>query len=223
MVRLVILVFWFCAVATAAGNEVFQRQLGDACTAISTILGKLDCSDSTTECIEGTTEVGTIDAIRQLICRPDKITRENIYDTLVSCQGQASADLIYAGICGSTTIAGNEVLCTDAILTVNNGISAKEACCGPGNASQCASELQQLSSDLGCCTATIVFQLYLQECEDGQGLAALFQANGVIPPPLCDYPLYEPGSGDDDGSGSFRVAASVAAVSIGVVIVYSNF
>ena len=210
MVRLVLLVLWICAVATAAGDGIFKRQFGDPCAAITANIGSLDCSESTVECLEETTGFGTVSAIQQFICPPTKEVRETIYDNLVSCEGQTYADQVYAGICGNTTIAGDQVPCTAAIPTVNNGTSAKEACCGSGNGSQCASELQQLSSDLGCCTATIVFQIFLQECENGQGLAALFQANEVTPPPLCDYPLYEPGSG-------FRVAASVAAVSIGIV------
>jgi hypothetical protein len=227
MARLVLLVFGLCAVATAAEDDAFKRQFGDPCAAITANIGNLDCSESTVECLESATAtgLGSVAAIQQLICPATELVRTNIYDVLVSCEGQVYADTVYAGLCGSTTIAGDPVICTDAILSVNNGTSAKQACCGLGNASQCASELQQLSADLGCCTATIVLQLFLAECEDGQGLPALFQANGVTPPPLCDYPLYEPGSGDGsgdidgsgDGSGGFGVAASVASVSIGVV------
>lgn len=185
-----------------------KRQESEECAAITANLGPIlePCKRSTRECLASTSGgFGTISFIQQLICPAEKSVRENIYDVLVDCRGQDYADLIYAGICGSmTTVNDTDVNCIDAILSINDGSSAKEACCqnSSDSESQCASALQRFSDDLDCCTATIAFQFYFQDCG---GLAALFQANQVELPPLCNYTIYS-------GSGSLAATGSVATL-----------
>ena len=219
--RLVLLVLGLCSAAFAGEGENYKRQESLQCRAISNNIGPLlgPCAQSTKQCLS----TGDIDSVQDLICPPTKVKRETIYDVLVECQGQNYTDIVYAGICGSTTGAdGEEVQCSEAILTINDGSAAKEACCGAGeveavlvdvgSGSQCAEELRKLTSDVGCCTATIVFQFFFQECTEDRGLPGLLAAAQIDQPPLCTFPLY---TGEDSalatGAGIIILAFTVVS------------
>ena len=197
--------------------EDSKRQTAQQCAAVTSNFDRIgtECEKNTTGCITESsgTGIGTVPAIQQLICPPTKSIRENIYDVLVGCTSQRNADEIYAGLCGSTTADdGTDLACTDAIVRVNDGFAAKEACCdgtdsgdpdfGPG--SRCAGELRRLANDLGCCTATVVLQFFFRRraVNGTTGLDALLQANGVERPELCDYPLYMGVSGEGSTTAS---------------------
>ena len=209
MQRVLLLVLGLCAAAIAEQGALDRRQESVQCEAITANIGPLlaACATSTVACLSASTAgIGNIVAIQELICPPTKSVRDNIYNTLVDCRSQDFADLIYASVCGSTTLeSGETLLCTDAILTINDGSAAKEACCGDGSTgpvSQCADGLRNLTRDVGCCTASLMLQTFLQSCEtdDGLGLTALFDANQVDIPSLCDFPLYTEGSSSPPGS-----------------------
>ena len=168
------------------------------CTVITANVDQLRpmCADDIKTCLTATSMgFGTISAIQRIICPPSRGQRENIYDVLVSCTSQEEADLVFSGLCGNTTSPEKGVLlCTEAMLEINDGSAAKSACCSAGSGSggsgsQCANELRQLSSDLGCCTPTIVMQYFFENCAAG-GIDVVLRNNGVERPQLCDYPVY---------------------------------
>lgn len=214
---LVIFVVFSLSVAATAGEPVVKRQA--ECAVVESNIGKIlgPCRSSTRECLQSsTTDVGGIDGLYNLLCPPTK-GQTVLYDLIAGCRGKDYADLAFSGLCGSTTLVdGTEMKCTDAILAVNDGSAAKESCCSQdasadGSGSSCARELKQLSSDLGCCTGTIVFNIYLQECEGGHGLPGLFQNNQVDIPGLCNYTMYS-------GSASRSLVTSIAAAVIVTVM-----
>ena len=209
------------AIARGGGEwealSVSKRASKDECDAITLNIQPLlgSCGTDLRTCLDAS-KFGAVSFIQAAICPVTKSVRENIYDILVACEGQAYADLVYAGVCGNTTLSnGDVVLCTDAILSVNDGSAAKAACCsdssGSGSGkSNCASELQRLADDLGCCTATILFQFYLMECEGR--LAGVFLANSVDQPPLCNYTVHA-GTPIPAASG-----ATVIALLVGMIL-----
>ena len=192
--RFFLYMFGLYAVAVASIDTVAKRQSSEQCLAITANISPvlMECMESVDKCL--TSDVmgfGQIEAIQSFICPPTKAVRNNIYNVVVGCTDQEYADLLWSGICGSTNQSnGDVVLCTDAALLVNNGSAAKAACCNVDSGPQCANELRQFSSDVGCCTATVIFDAYFDECENGAGLDAMFLANNVSVPSLCDYPLY---------------------------------
>ena len=216
------------SLALAEDVGLSKRQTAQQCTAITSNIDRVgtECEKNTTGCITESTSdgIGTVPAIQQFICPPTKSIRENIYDFLVACTSQSNADEVYAGLCGSTTADdGKDLACTDAIVRVNDGFTAKEVCCDGGtdsggtdfgSGSRCASELRGLADDLGCCTATVVLQFFFRRCavNGTTGLDALLQANGVERPELCDYPLYM-------GSGGTFVSATLSTT---ILLVIAN-
>ena len=186
---------WLAVRAQEATEKPEERS---ECTVITANVDQLRpmCADDIKTCLTATSMgFSTISAIQRIICPPSRGQRENIYDVLVSCTSQEEADLVFSGLCGNTTSPEKGVLlCTEAMLKINDGSAAKSACCSAGSGSggsgsQCASELRQLSSDLGCCTPTIVVQYFFENCAAG-GIDVLLRNNGVERPQLCDYPVY---------------------------------
>ena len=198
------------------------RQSAEQCLAVTLNLGPVleRCSVSVVQCLTANVMgFGEIESIQELICPPTEARRNNIYDVLVGCTSQENADLVYSGICGSTELADGEVvLCTDAALQVNNGSAAKADCCSEPEASgtQCADELSKLVKDIGCCTGTVIFDAFFEECEEGAGIEALFQANNVTLPQLCDYPLYSPDSSPANSSSFMIIALSISFIIIDI-------
>lgn len=220
---LVIFVVFALGVATGepAGTSIKRQSECDIVESnIAKILGP--CSSSTRECLTtDATDVGGVDSIYKLLCPPTK-GQVVLYDLIEGCRGKDYVDLSFSGVCGNTTLVnGTEIKCTDAILSVNDGSAAKNACCGEeanvdGSGSRCASELKRLSSDLGCCTGTIVFTIYLAAMEGCEGgLPGLFQAHQVDVPPLCKYTLY---SGAASESLVTSIVTSIAAAVVVTVI-----
>lgn len=206
------LVFAFLLTAVGTGGALRQRQNEDSeCKAISNnidpILGP--CRESARECLEAP-EIGSIEEIQSLICSP---RAGNLHSTLVRCEGPVYADQIYGGVCGS--IENSSTSCVDAILTINDGQEAKDACCGAasGSGNSCGTELQRLSRETGCCVGTAVFQFFFADC--GGGLDELFQGNDLELPPLCMH-LFSDGVGQGVASSTpWR-----AAVAVAVIVVY---
>ena len=199
-------------------ERLVKRQTDQQCLAVTSNIGRIsgECEKSTTACITESTGdgIGTVPFIQDLICPPTKIVRENIYNVLVGCTSQANADIVYAGLCGSTSVNDTELACTDAIVRLNDGTAAKGVCCGGartqfGSGSQCAGELVGLAEDVGCCTRSVVLQYFFRSCQvdgGGSGLDALLQANGLELPPLCNYTIYEPAGGAAGVSASFMTS-----------------
>lgn len=198
----VLSLFLSAAVATTKGRE--RRQPDDnACFPVTSNIDNIQklCRVNTTSCLLSESKgFGTIPAIQQLVCLPTKSNRDVIYNTLVGCESQTYADLVYSGLCGNITDtdgATTDTLCTDAILRYNNGAAAKSACCGTdaaeeeaGSSSNCQTELIRLTADLRCCTATIILQFFFEDCDDNS-LDGVLQKYNVTRPDLCTYPLYE--------------------------------
>lgn len=208
---LVIIVVFALSVAATTGQPAGTRQSAE-CAIVESNIGKIlgPCRRSARECLQSSsTDVGGVDAIYNLLCPPTK-GQVVLYDLIEGCKGKEYAELAFSGVCGTTIANGTGMKCTDAILSVNDGSAAKNACCSQdsnvdGSGSRCASELKRLSSDLGCCTGTIVFTIYLEECEGG--LPGVFQANQVDVPPLCNYTMYS-------GAASLSLVTSIAAAVI---------
>lgn len=216
----IFVVFALSSVAATTGQPAGTRQSAAECAIVESNIGKIlgPCRRSTRECLQSSsTDVGGVDSIYNLLCPPTK-GQVVLYDLIEGCKGKEYAELAFSGVCGTTIANGTEMKCTDAIFSVNDGSAAKNACCNQdsnadGSGSRCASELKRLSSDLGCCTGTIVFTIYLEECDGG--LPGVFQANQVDVPPLCNYTVY---NGASSRSLVTSIAAAVIVTAVNIMI-----
>ena len=194
-----------------AAPETVTAASQEDCQAIAVNIDPIvmPCRVSARQCLEAPT-IGSINDIMTLICNP---RAKNLRVTLVECRGLTYADQVYGGVCGN--IDNSTTSCVNAVLKINDGEAAKARCCtssaGSGSAENCSYELEQMSRELGCCTATIVPQLFFSDCQTGQ-LNELLTARGLPVPETCEHVFTGVVGGARLNSGPWLVVVVLAAV-----------
>ena len=218
LVTLLVVTLVFCT-GEAREDALVRRQ--EECDVVTAQLEPV-----VTACLAGplacVVEADFEDFVDPFLCTPGAGTRER-YDTFVECRGQLFADEIWGGTCGGPQGSSGRRCYTFVDQSIDDLASSAIAACCPVNVTadncsdECATQLETLSTQLGCCTQTAVFTIFFQTCDGSTTLRSLYE--------FCEVSLEEPclhlySTGTKMAMSAFTVAASVLLSTIGLLAIY---
>ena len=108
------------------------------------------------------------------VCMP---ACQSFHDLQVSCIGQEASDIRTTFYCGQNS---QGQACYEAFQS-NNGARASSACSNNNCTASCATELQTLISDVGCCVRSFAYTFLMAD--------SLFSTCGITLPDFCPHPF----------------------------------
>ena len=197
-------VFTFVAIYTSAIGLVARGQ--DDCADVETGLKPIldPCTRSVAECVTAQ----NLKALGAIFCLPKAEMQFNNFN---KCTSRNFSDQLFGALCGGSDCSGTggacvagDILCYQ-IVDRNNATKVFEECncASPSPDQQCPSvsckeSLEELVEDVGCCTNSLLYAFFLNECKVNSpgstlftqdGLARLFVACNVTYPSACRHPF----------------------------------
>lgn len=214
LVAVFVVTLVFCT-GEAREDALVKRQEAD-CATLSSLFNPVAamCLNGPLVCAE---EAG-FDTLEGFLCTPGAGTRER-YDTFVECQSQLAADEVWGASAGAP---GPNPRCYTLVdQSVNDTATEAISECCPVNttadncSAECATQLEMLTTLLGCCTQTTIYTIFFQTCGGGVTLQSLYEFCQVSLEDPCVH-LFSGGHGSKLVMSAFTVAASVLLSAIGL-------